>query len=112
MSTSITTRRACLIDECVSLGEADRPAWRAAAAAPLQGRFPRSYESGQIGDRPALREYSAGRRRQTGQFGDPAQRLIFGVDRTGALEPRSAVDIRRADEHVERSCRRRSAHSG
>ena len=89
------------------LGDADRPAWRAAGAAPLEGRFPRGYESGQVGDRPALREYSAGRGRKAGQFGDPAQRLILGVDRPGALEPRSGVDIRRADEHVERSCRLR-----
>ena len=30
--------------------------------------------------------------RQAGEVGDPAQRLVLGVDGTGALEPRAAVD--------------------
>ena len=105
-STSITTRRACLTDEWVSSVRqtAQRGGRRERAA---RGPLPAQLRE-RTGWRPSrLARISAGRGWKTGQFGDPAQRLIFGVDRPGALEPRSAVDIRRADEHVERSCRRR-----
>ena len=35
------------------------------------------------------------------EIGEPSQRLILGVDRSGAFEPRSAVDRERADDQVE-----------
>ncbi len=42
---------------------------------------------------------------QAGQVGDPAQGLVLGVHRAGALEPRAAVDRRRADHQVEQGRR-------
>ena len=44
---------------------------------------------------------AAGSGRQPGEVGDPAQGLVLGVDGARALEPRAAVDRRRADDEVE-----------
>jgi hypothetical protein len=42
-----------------------------------------------------------GRRRQSGEVGEPPQRLVLGVHGPGALEPRAAVDARGGHDHVE-----------
>ena len=40
-------------------------------------------------------------RRQPSEVGDPAQRLVLGIDGSGALEPGAAVDRGRPDHEVE-----------
>ena len=100
-STSITYAQRVLDRRVRLLGHADRPAGRARAARGRGGRLAGRDQRRQVADRAARHEHAAGRRRQPGQVGDPAQRLVLGVDRAGALEPRSAVDARRPDDHVE-----------
>ncbi len=55
----------------------------------------------EIADRSAGDEAAAGLFGHTGQVGDPAQRLVLGVHRPGALQPAAAVDRRGADDQVE-----------
>ncbi len=75
-------------------------------------------EGAQVAGRAATDEHAAGRRREAGEVGDPAQRLVLGVDGPAALQPRAAVDARRPDDEVEQDrrfgrCRRaRTTRSG
>ena len=66
-----------------------RAVWRAATSAERLPRVPPWTKTP-----PA----SAGK---PGEVGDPAQRLVLGVDRAGALEPRAAVDRRGTHHEVE-----------
>jgi hypothetical protein len=62
-------------------------------------------ECAQVAGGPAADEHAAGSVREAGEVGDPAQRLVLGVDGAGALEPRSGVDARRTDHEVEQDRR-------
>ena len=66
-------------------------------------------ERRQVADRAALHEAAGGRLRESGQAGQPLERLVLGVDRARRLHPRPGVDRRRADDEVEHHrelCRR------
>ncbi len=58
-------------------------------------------EGGEIADRPALDEDAARGLRQTELGGEPREDLVLGVDDSGALEPRSAVEGAGGDDEVE-----------
>ncbi len=108
-STSMSiTRAACAIDECASALHATDPALR--PSEPARGPGGRRLVPGrdqrrQVAERAALHEHPAGLRREAGQVGEPAQRLVLGVDGAGALEPGPAVDRRGADDEVEQAGR-------
>ena len=61
----------------------------------------RRHQRRQVADRAAGDEAAAGRLRHAGQVGQPAQRLVLGVDRARPLQPAAAVDRRGADDQVE-----------
>ena len=90
----------------------DEWAWRWPATSQRAGRGRRRRRAGPRRRRAATsadrlpigaagHEHAAGAGGQPGEVGDPAQRLVLGVDRAGALEPRAAVDGRGADDEVE-----------
>ncbi len=93
-------------DGRVRLGAADddparrirAPAVGVAAACGIPSR----HQCRQVADRAALHEYSAGGGRQAELACEPVQHLVLGVDRAGALHPRSAVDRGCRDDDVER----------
>ena len=66
-----------------------------------RGVVSRGHQSGQVAEGAALHEHPGRRRRQPGEVGQPAQRLVLGVDGAGTLQPRPAVDGRRAHDEVE-----------
>ena len=91
------------------MGSAGRQQQPAGAIERTAGLLPPAPAGGdqraEVADRAAADEHAAGRGRQAGQVGDPPQRLVLGEDRAAALQPRSAVDARRADDEVEQDRR-------
>ena len=79
------------------------PPSRAVAPAPTRGDDQRA----EVAGRATADEHAAGLRREPGEVGDVAQRLVLGVDRAGALQPRTGVDARRADHEIEQDRRLR-----
>ena len=94
------TSQAEAIDECAPAVAATRLG-RTPGRGRAPRRVPRGDEGREVADRPAGREDAAGAGRHPDEVGDPAQRLVLGVDRAGALEPRARVDRRGPDDEVE-----------
>ena len=69
-------------DECAWSASATRQ--RGRSVAPLGGGRPRGDERREVAGRAAGHEAAAGRRREVGEVGQPAQRLVLGVDRAAA----------------------------
>src|SRR5690606_6191391 len=71
------------------------------AVRPVTPPPPRGDQRTEVARGPAADEHAAGRRWETHEVRDPAQRLVLGVYRAGALQPRPGVDARRPDDEVE-----------
>ena len=100
-STSMT-RAALAIEECASALQATTQRVRALAP---RGGPARVWRAATSADRlpsvPPCTKTPPASAGQPDQVGDPAQRLVLGVHRARALEPRAAVDRRGPDDHVE-----------
>ena len=108
------TRAACAIEECASGAARDDPARR--PAGPRRRSRRASCRAATSAERlpsvPPCTNTPPASAGKPGEVGDPAQRLVLGVDRAGALQPRAAVDRRRADDEVEQASPPRSARPG
>ena len=72
-----------------------------ALGGPVPGRRAGGVEGREVADGAARHEHPAGLRGHPDEVGDPAQRLVLGVDRARALEPGAGVDRGRPDDEVE-----------
>ena len=72
-------------DECAWSASGHPPACR--TVPPLGRGRPRGDERRQVAGRAARHEAAAGRGREAGEIGEPAQRLVLRVDRARGLEP-------------------------
>ena len=99
-STSITSRG--VLDRGVRLARRDDlPAAVVVGDPAAAGGVARGHQRGQVALRAARDEDAAGAGGQADEVGDEPQRLVLGVHRAGSLEPRAAVDGRRAADEIE-----------
>ena len=74
----------------------------------MAGALARGVQRREVAVRAALHEGAAGRLREAGEVGEPAQGLVLGLHGAGRLDPRAAVERVHADQQVgERGRRRR-----
>ena len=105
----------CLRNRRMGLGRrGDLPACRSHAPSSRQRRVTGGMQSREIAERPARHKGASGLRREAGEIGQPAQRFVLGVDRSGRFQPAAGVDPGGSHQQIEedRDLRRRVGDEG